>query len=398
MATYLIREENMERLEKNLAKIQKKCKAANCSFTYNVTGEEFKTVEDDNGVEQVYKYKVIETEGIAKYEGWRFVAVLDHRKKGNVIRKYDTELEIPERFKTCGPTCEHCNKIRSRKDTYVIYNEKTNEFKQVGRACLQEYTNGLSAENVAFFCSIYEKIEEAFGYTGTSSVSYINVKNILKYAFECYKHFGYQKSASSLEEVTPGYRSTRNRVVDYYFINRALGEQREILKDETEEVGFNPESEYAVENTTGALEWIRNEISANEYIHNLHVVCSDEYTDYRSLGLLVSLPVAYFRHIDQMAAYEKKQKTQEASKYVSEIGKRIDVVVNNLACIYASENMYGVSYLYKWTDENGNVFTWFASNPIQDTDMVTSIKGTVREHSEYKGIKQTVLTRCKVTC
>ncbi|MBR4071070.1 MAG: hypothetical protein IKK26_00765, partial [Clostridia bacterium] len=265
--TYLIREENIERLEKKLATIQKKCAASNCTFNYAKVGEEFRTVTADDGQEYTVKYIQVEVDGTAKYNGWRFVATIDHHAEGNVIRAYDTEIEVPDRYKTCGPTCEHCNKIRSRKDTYLIYNEENNEFKQVGKSCLQEFTNGLSTENIAFFCSIYEKMEEGFGYSGPSFNRYIEVKYVLRYAFECYKHWGYQKSRNSLadevREIPVGYRSTSERVLDYYYINRAIGKHKEKLQAEMDEVGFNPDSEYAVSTSEAALEWIRHEKEFN---------------------------------------------------------------------------------------------------------------------------------------
>lgn len=409
MATYLVREENMERLEKKLAAIEKKCAAAHCSFTYEIKGEQYNEVKDEDGNVYTAKYIEVEVEGEAKYQGWSFVATIDHHEAGNVIRAYNTELTIPEKYKTCGPTCEHCKKIRSRKDTYLIYNEENNEFKQVGKSCLQEFTNGLSAEDVAFFCSIYEKVEDAGSYSGPNFNKYIEVEAILPYAFECFKHWGYQKSRNSYAEengyVPDGYRTTSERVTSYYYINRASSKVREELKAEMDAVGFNADSEYAVESTKNALEWIRNidekELNSNEYIRNLHVICSDKYTDYRSLGILVSLTTAYERHLGKIAAYEKKENAHKAevlaSAHVGEVGDKIEVNVASFTCVSSWESMYGVTFLYKFTDAENHTFIWYASKSVDNEDRVTTIKGTVKDHSEFNGVKQTVLTRCKVT-
>lgn len=404
MARYLIHESNFERLEKKLATIQKKCQKSHCEFKYEVVDTKYQNCKAEDGTEYTAKYFEIEVEGKAQYNGWRFVATLDHHTEGNVIRAFDTELTIPDKYKTCGPTCEHCNKIRSRKDTYIVYNDEKNEFKQVGKSCLQEFTDGLSAEDVAFFCSIYEAAENSYGYTGMSFTQYIAVESILNYAFECYKHWGYQKTQKDEDDFDPTYRSTKERVTDYYYINRESYQRRDILKAEMDEVGFNPESEYAVESTKAALEWIRNipesEINS-EYIRNLHIICSDEYTDWRSLGILVSLTVAYARHTEQIAAYEKKQKAisaeKAASNWVGEVGSKLEIEIDTFECKSSWYNTYGVTYLYKFTDKSGNVFIWYASNPVNDEETVSSIKGTVKEHSEFNGIKQTVLTRCKAS-
>lgn len=408
MATYLVREENMERLEKKLATIEKKCATSHCSFSYEKKGEQFLKGHDDAGNEIIVKYIEVEVSGEAKYDGWKFIATIDHHQAGNVIRAYNTEISVPDKYKTCGPTCEHCNKIRSRKDTYLIYNEEKKEFKQVGKSCLQEFTNGLSAEDVAFFCSIYEKMEDAGSYSGPNFNRYIDVEHILRYAFECYKHWGYQKSSRSYVDengyLPTGYRSTSERVTDYYYVERAISKVRETLKAEMNEVGFDPDSEYAIETTKAALEWIRNidaeELKSNEYIRNLHVICSDNFTDWRSLGILVSLTTAYDRHLGKIAAYQKKENAHkaevEASAYVGEIGDRFKVDVTSFACLSSWENAYGMTFLYKFTDAENHTFIWYASNPVEDVDHVSSVKGTVKTHSEFNGVKQTVLTRCKV--
>lgn len=405
MQTYYIHESNMERLQKKMATVSKKCAQSHCSFTYNVVNTVYRDCEDESGKPYVAKYFEVEVDGTARYEGWRFVATLDHHDEGNVIRAFDTELVIPEKYKKCGPTCEHCNKIRSRKDTYLIYNEDTQEFKQVGKSCLKEFTNGLSAEDIAFFVSIYEGFEAGFGYSGYNYNMYIEVKAILRYAFECYKHWGYQRTYQDEDNYNPNYRSTRDRVTDYFWIERALGKRREELQDEMDSVGFNAGSEYAVSTTDAALDWIRNisedELARNEYLRNLHVICSDEYTEYRSLGILVSLTTAWDRHLGKIAAYEKKQKElneqKVASGYVGNVGERIDINVKTFQCVSSWENQFGMTFLYKFTDEQNNIFVWYASSGVEDEENVRSIKGTVKDHSEYQGVKQTVLTRCKVT-
>jgi hypothetical protein len=47
-------------------------------------------------------------------------------------------------------------------------------------------------------------------------------------------------------------------------------------------------------------------------------------------------------------------------------------------------------------EDSGVVVKWFASNNAlgEDTGVRVTLRGTVKEHDEYKGIKSTVLTRC----
>ena len=52
------------------------------------------------------------------------------------------------------------------------------------------------------------------------------------------------------------------------------------------------------------------------------------------------------------------------------------------------------SYMYLMSDKHGNKYKWSTAKYFNEGEDVHLI-GTVKEHAEYKGIKQTVLTRCK---
>jgi hypothetical protein len=191
MSIFYIPEANISRLERKLKTIEKKCNKNQLSFKCEHLRDEIHETEDSETHEKVYaKFAVYEIEGSIKHDGWEFAATIDHHEKGNVIRAFKTDVAIPDKYLTCGPTCEHCNKIRSRKDTYLIYNEETKEFKQVGKNCMTEYTNGLDAETVAFWVSVYEKFEEGFGGLSGSFTRYNKTEEVIRYACECFHHFG----------------------------------------------------------------------------------------------------------------------------------------------------------------------------------------------------------------
>ena len=404
MDKFYIHENNMERLAKQLNTIQKKCEAAGASFHYEILGEEVRQYEDASGKKYLAKFYEVEVEGSLKHENWEFVATIDHHKEGNIIRKFNTELVVPEKYKTCGPTCEHCNKIRSRKDTYLIYNTETDEFKQVGKSCMKEYTSGLDAEQVAWLVSIYDKLEAGYYYSGSGYIHYLEVKEVLQYAFETYRKFGYEKAYDDYGDLAR--RSTRSRVSDYmrYYSGRLSLAETEAIEAELDEVSFDPKSDYAVNSTEAALEWLQNvtpeERRGSEYIDTLHILSTEEYTESRNFGILVSIPVAYDRHIKKEE--EKKQKEaahkedQVASEFVGQPKERITINASEFHLITSFDNLYGTSYLYTWK-EDGNVFIWYSSNYIDDPEEVNQIVGTVKEHTEFRGVKQTVMTRCKVT-
>lgn len=99
---------------------------------------------------------------------------------------------------------------------------------------------------------------------------------------------------------------------------------------------------------------------------------------------------------------------QHTSEYKGEIKERLKGLKLTLMFETTFENQRPAKYrgcyedikwFYSFKDEDGNIFTWIASSPmnsdIQKGDTVI-LDGTVKEHKEYKGDKQTVLTRCKI--
>lgn len=78
--------------------------------------------------------------------------------------------------------------------------------------------------------------------------------------------------------------------------------------------------------------------------------------------------------------------------------------------IFGFETAYGYQYIILFHDDNNHVFKWSASNGMYKAENEFGkeeyfdyeighkylMKGTIKGHDEYKGLKQTVITRCKV--
>lgn len=106
-------------------------------------------------------------------------------------------------------------------------------------------------------------------------------------------------------------------------------------------------------------------------------------------------------YVNRIHAAEDKLKAQNStSTHVGQVGEKIEsimILVNRTSW----ESFYGyrgtVTYLYTLKDEQGNVFVWKTGTYLnEDKGAKLRVSGTIKEHSEYKGINQTVLTRCKV--
>ena len=154
MPQYAILEGNMERLMKKITRIQNKCRKFGCDFHFAEVGEEFRKVKDDCGEIRLARFVMVEAEGTAIVNGWKSIASVEHTDKGNIIRSA-CDVEVPARYYDSNPVCEHCNSRRYRKDTFIVMNEETGEFKQVGKSCLCDFTHGMSAEGVASYTALF---------------------------------------------------------------------------------------------------------------------------------------------------------------------------------------------------------------------------------------------------
>ncbi len=93
--------------------------------------------------------------------------------------------------------------------------------------------------------------------------------------------------------------------------------------------------------------------------------------------------------------------SESSSSYVGKIGDKIEVKARLTKC-HSYDSTFNhhtvTTFINIFTDEAGNVYVW-KSTAFFDAglDDVVTLKGTVKDHSTYNGIKQTILTRCKVT-
>ena len=89
--------------------------------------------------------------------------------------------------------------------------------------------------------------------------------------------------------------------------------------------------------------------------------------------------------------YEKMQN----SKHIGNVGERLEftLTLNN---VFKYETNFGTRFIFQFIDDEYNVFIWQTYNEYEyELGEVCTFKGTIKDHGEYKGIKQTILTRCR---
>ena len=387
-----IYEGNFTSLEKKMTRIQNKCKKYGNEFSFTVLGEVYKEVKIDNE-KFVAKFIQVDVTGKAIINDWEFVGTIQHHEAGNVISGI-TGIEFPNRYLTAPCTCEHCNRIRNRKDTYLVHNVKTDEYKQVGKSCLKDFTNGMSAEGVAEFESAIHEVEEAQDYVGCATHFYFKTVDFVSCAVEAVNHFGYVKTVRDDEDDTrPSTKSDAIKLYMYDYMDKALDKY---AIQRINKYDLKADKEENIQTAIKMIDWIKNQdTESNAYLNNLKVICSDDYMEARNLGIAASLVVAYNKAMDLIKKKEEEQKATSNFQFVGEVGDKVEIKVKEASCVGHFEGAFGITYIYKFIGEDGNCYIWKTNKGIYEAD-VKVVKGTIKAHEEYRNCKQNLLTRCKV--
>lgn len=97
-----------------------------------------------------------------------------------------------------------------------------------------------------------------------------------------------------------------------------------------------------------------------------------------------------------------KQDEPTRSEHVGEVGTRISIDVTLKHRAFWETHVVSwqtqTQYLHTFEDADGNVFIWKTTNSLSKIDVgdKITIRGTIKEHSEYNNVKQTVLQRCQI--
>ena len=419
---YSIPLNKLEKLQKIIARYQKK--GANLIFNVGEEVIENGTLTTYNNAKHelvTFPIKVtckrVEVDGVYVINGWQFVGTVEFTENGNIIRLADSSFEgkIPVKYLHTPKICEHCGKIRNRKDTYLIYNVDSGEFKQVGSTCLLDYTKGLDANECASIMACLDKVaelndfdcdDESFFGNGFDSTSFgFDRKDVLPLVYAYVSKYGYER----MFEGKGTAQDVRICVLgDWNYLGE---EMAKFYSDRYNSLVMPSEDDMkAIDDY--AKEHLED---VNNYMRNASLSWLKGIIEYRDFGLISSFVATYQKEMNKNRL-QALQNVNGANTHVANVGDRITIKVASLRCLWSNTieiawHTYVSTFLYEIKDEEGHTFIWKSSNNLEikhqqeyeymDNEFIhvkpTEIVATVKEHSEYKGTKQTVLTRGKVT-
>jgi len=375
-----IPESRWTELKTKVAKLNKKAtKIGAAPITVELTGQ----MRRD---EAEYPYVAILLEIIMKGEtpklnGWKLLATLQHDPNldANIVKTVPGE-SVPEGYRTRPGVCDHCGYTRIRKETFVVQHED-GDIKQVGRQCVADFL-GRDLLNLIktyeWFEATVHHINESWGIRDEreaySLEAYLAMTNAV------IRKYGWVSGSKSRETMAT---STATEVNEQF---NPLA--RQYMKSDEKVDYLDSDKEYAVM----VIEWAKNlGDNLSDYEHNIKTIAHQEVVIRKTQGYAASMIMAY-KKVNEV--YEKK--VNKVSEFYGNVNDKINLNLTFKAT-YSFEGYYGVVHLHKFVAEDGNVFIWQASRFIAFTeDALYNVKGAIKQHKEYKNIKQTILTRCKV--
>lgn len=397
---YRIPEVNKNKFDEKINKLVRKAnKLGVTPIIVKCIEEEF---TEPNKEGKVYKYFVMKVTGEKPtISGWTFLGSLDITEAGSIIRTVPG-VELPEEYRSITTSrCDHCHKKINRVNHHIVQNVETKEIKVVGTTCLGDFI-GTDVSRRLSYCEYILRLDEdcaEFEDIGdfSTAMSYTSLREYLCWVAMSIRLGGWISKKTAYEynqvHIEPPHKISTADSALFTMYSKANDKPRPNDTD--------------IDRAENAVSWVKKELSTvarSEYEHNLVTLVKVDYIPEKAYGLAASIIPVYYR---AKGIEISKKYTKTISDYVGKEKDKIQLTATVEKALEFDSD-YGVRCMYRMRDEKGNVLVWWASKtvyfkPTNNDDGVyidvghkILIKGTVKKLEEYRGTKQTVLTRCKV--
>lgn len=395
---YELTEEHFEQVEKFANKINRhKCGSINIS----IISKEIRNIAPADVPEYCLSF-VKFTVLISNLELGNWELIAKKQFISGVVLVYQcSEESLDKSFWNDNFECEHCHTMRGRKNIFILKNVHTGELKQVGKSCLEDFC-GMDVSSAIKYWNEFDKIisyidkirededslyisQRSAMYSGFKDTRYIPLQKILAYCYMAIKEHGYiSKSTVRLEN------SNLIATTDL-----ALLMYKDKLKITEEVTKF-------VEDTI--IYFLNLDLSDKDaFLLNSQELLKLEYIPISKIGYIAFIPNSYIHYLEREKEKEVKKKLEGKiiSEYIGTVGDKIkDLEVTYLG-VHSYDSEFGVMGFFKFKDEKGRILIWKTSMSSKHSKDIEEyqkvfISGTIKELSEFRDMKQTYVTRCKI--
>lgn len=360
---------------------------------YTVSAKRLVVIKDQiTGKESAFEMvDVTLSLNIPKLADWTFLATIQHAEGGNLLLTVPSaEATDLSAYRICPATCQHCNKPRVRKDTYVVRHD-SGTFKQVGKDCLAHFTGygktpEQAAELAVFLSQFLDLVTNGAGGElddderseggGGGGHDGVGLNTFLAFVVAVSNKTGFRTRKQAEASQTA---STKEDAL--YHMEPPRGTDREkIVKPSDEDRDF----------AILARVWAQLNPDASDFAHNMRVIASADGVLYRNLGIAAYIVEAYRRALG--LAVERA--ARPVSKHFGEVGKRMRGLKLTYKGNYSFDSAYGTVFIHRFATEDGSDAIWKTGTESLCTEGETiTVDASIKEHGEYKDRAQTILTR-----
>ena len=370
-------------------------------------------------------------------EGWQFAASIVHMQTDdgsmiNVIKSMlSEEISFPKNFRSEKPHCIHCGINRFRKHSFIVYNPYTQEFKQVGKQCLRDYTGNKDILAIASLLENLLRVKEEYEFNSGNSrrEDVYSISCFLTITLACIRAFTYVSSKEARE-------SYESKTATKDHVLRFLNLQGKPLNQYEQEFCSEVNKFIYAEDQTkidAIIEHFQfdgiDPDTLNDYQYNCYATCQSGIVFAKTAGIAVSMVASYEKELNTKRMNELKGNSSflceipEKSKDIKTFVRATVEVINSFSFNTQYGAIFNVFMLVKEarlvtttgkgkkaviteTDLNGanKVVCWQTGSSSADLNILLRainskkdvlLSGSLKKNDNYKGSGDiTYLDRC----
>lgn len=319
-----------------------------------------------------------------KFNDWEFIARAEWLPSGGGL-VVTSPVGLPDgtvdRDRLRKGWCDHCRTNRNRAKVYLVRRTDDDVTMQVGSSCVADFTGygGVIAWGAG--ARLTDMLDDFVGGAHGREWGH-STEDALAIAYHLTVTDGFWPMAAD--------RPTR------YAVDAVLDPRSKMPDAERSEIWAGARARIESGDVAAVCDWIATtDKDDGDYLANLRAILACEQVSYRHMGLLVSAPNAYLRHL---AAGKPAVEVPETHWFGEVDGKYSGVPVTVGTYLWY-DTMYGPKAWVTFTTTDGAILKWNTTSDAfaERAGDEIALSFTVTAHSEWNERKETHVLRARVT-
>ncbi len=289
--------------------------------------------------------------------------------------------------------CDHCKTKRNRNISFILKDNETSAFKEIGSSCIEDFT-GIDPAAALFLSKMHDFVRVTYGdeadYRGSPHRRAFSTDIYLCYVAYLTDRYGFVSSTKAREScdgimatydeaaLLPGYMRDNPKLYDAFMIGY---EERQ-------------------ERIRAMLGWYKNTpcSPSDSFGRNVRLLLDRESIsfDRKHLAFAAAAYPMYLKALE----FQRERAQQAPLEYIGTPGEKFKTILRVTGC-HSFETDFGTNHLIMLRDKAGNPVVWKTGSPPRfvfeeeclNKEFLASFK--VKEHSTYKDSIQTRITNLK---